>query len=103
MAQVSVVDSALVPGEDNPRTLTPERSRRLRDLAPSFGWGAVDDASRQFAIALLLDVSGDAETALRWCEKFAETYVRRLPPSWCVPEADIALWLYCFSNARPGS
>jgi hypothetical protein len=57
----------------------------------------------QLAIALLHDVSGDADTALRWYERFAETYVRELPATWTVPELDIALWLYCFQNARPGA
>lgn len=100
---VTVIDSSLDEGEDNGRRLTPEESRTVRDCSPVFGWGAVDDASRQLGLALLLDVSGDSDTALLWVERFTETYVRRLRPSWCVPEVDIALWLYCFSNARPGS
>jgi hypothetical protein len=100
---VTVSDSSLDDADDNCRTLNPETSRAVRDCSPWFGWGAVDDASRQLGLALLLDVSGDSETALFWLESFTETYVRRLPSSWCVPEIDIALWLYCFSNARPDS
>lgn len=100
---VMVFDSSLSNGEDGGRKLTPDESRTVRDFSPVFGWGTVDDASRQLGLALLLDVSGDSETALLWLERFTDTYVRKLTQSWCVPEVDIALWLYCFCNARPDS
>ncbi len=99
---VTVLDSALAQGPDNPRCLLPDASRAVLDCARAFCWGDARDGSRQLALALLLDVSGDAATALRWFELFTEKYVRRLPQSWTVPEFDIALWLHCFENARPG-
>ena len=73
------------------------------DCAAEFGWGDTGDGARQLALALLLDVSGDACTALKWFELFTEKYVRCLAPDWTVPELDIALWLHCFENARPGA
>jgi hypothetical protein len=100
---VTVLDSALGQDQANPRSLEPEASREVRDCSPLFCWGDAGDGSRQLALALLLDVSGDAATALRWFELFAEKYVRRLAPSWSVPELDIALWLHCFENAPPGA
>ncbi len=95
---VTVVDSAL--GQCGGRSLEPATSRSIRDCAAAFQWGETGDGARQLALALLLDVSGDAPTALKWFEVFAEKYVRRLPPEWTVPELDIALWLHCYENAR---
>jgi hypothetical protein len=100
--RVTVLDSAQQQGEANPRVLTPEASQGVTFCCDTFCWGDVGDGSRQLAIALLLDVTGDPATALRWFELFTEKYVGCLPPQWAVPELDIALWLYCFQNARPG-
>lgn len=100
---VSVVDSAVPEGEGNPRTLDEAVSRGVNDCCETFRWGNDSPGARQVAIALLLDVSGDAATALQWHERFAQTYVSQLGSTWMVPEIDIALWLYCFQNARPGS
>ncbi|MBN1152459.1 MAG: hypothetical protein JXA58_04545 [Dehalococcoidia bacterium] len=74
----------------------------MKSESERFAWGCAGADSLQLAVALLLDVSGDEDTALRWCERFAQTYVGRLPAVWTVPEIDIALWLYCYENARPG-
>ena len=98
-----MLDSALPQGDDNPRRLTPGISRSLRDCCEEFCWGCEKAGSTQLAIALLLDVTGELDTALRWHELFTEKYVIKLPQSWTVPEIDIALWLYYFQNARPGS
>ncbi len=100
---VTVLDSAIATGADNPRTLDAPVSRAVKDCCCTFDWGQESPGARQVAVALLLDVSGDAATAVRWHERFAQTYVSKLGPSWTVPEIDIALWLYCFDNARPGS
>jgi hypothetical protein len=98
---VMVSDSAL---EDRrARPLCPDASRTVKDVSEHFGWGGEGPDVLQLALALLLDVSGDADTALKWCERFAATYVGKLSDTWTVPEVDIALWLYCFENARPGS
>jgi len=101
--RVTVLDSALGQDQAKPRGLEPQASRDVRDCSHLFCWGDAGDGSRQLALALLLDFSGDSATALRWFEPFTEKYVRRLPSSWTVPELDIALWLHCFENARPGS
>jgi len=100
---VTMMDSALPQGDDNPRRLTPAISRSLRDCCEEFCWGCERAGSMQLAIALLLDVTGEQDTALQWHQLFTEKYVMKLPQSWTVPEIDIALWLYCFQNARPGS
>ena len=78
-------------------------SQAIKDCCAHFDWGNVDAGALQLALALLNDVSGDEDTALRWYEHFARTYVRELPTTWTVPEVDIAFWLYCFQNARPGA
>jgi len=100
---VTVFDSALPRGDGNPRALSVAASQAIKDCCAHFDWGNDDTGALQLAIALLLDVSGDTGTALRWHEHFARTYVRELPATWTVPELDIALWLYCFENARPGA
>lgn len=100
---VTVRDSALPQGDGNPRSLTPEASRSLRDCCEEFCWGREEPGSTQLAIALLLDVTGESDTALQWHELFTQKYVLNLGESWTVPEIDIALWLYCFQNARPGA
>jgi len=100
---VTVFDSALPQSDSNPGALSVASSRLVKDCCAHFEWGNVDAGALQLAIALLHDVTGDADTALRWCEHFAKTYVRQLPATWTVPELDIALWLYCFENARPGA
>jgi len=97
---VTVFDSALPRCEGNPRALSLQAAHAVRQVSPCFGWGVEDENSLQLAIALLIDVSGDPDVALRWCEAFASTYVARLPQIWTVPEIDIALWLYCYDNAR---
>lgn len=98
---VTVTDSALGENARTPRELSPIGSRHIKDCCEQFGWGSGEADALQLAIALLFDVSGDVDTALRWHERFAATYVRILPATWTVPEVDIALWLYCFENARP--
>lgn len=100
---VAVFDSALPQSDSNPVALSVAASQSIKDCCAHFGWGNEDAGALQLAIALLHDVSGDADTALRWYEHFARTYVRELPATWTVPELDIALWLYCFQNARPGA
>ncbi len=97
---VRVLDSSLPEDDTNPRPLAPEESRHVKDHSDTFRWGESKPGTLQLAIALLLDVSGEASTALRWYPRFSETYVRRLPATWTVPELDIALWIHCFENAR---
>ena len=98
---VNVFDSALPKSDSNPGPLPVSSSRSIKDCSAHFDWGNVDAGALQLALALLYDVSGDVKTALEWYERFARTYVRKLPATWSVPELDIALWLYCFENARP--
>jgi len=100
---VSVLDSALEQDETNPRLLSVDESRLLQDCCKAFHWGDESDGSRQLAVALLLDVTGEPETARQWFDFFAQKYVANLGQSWSVPELDIALWLHCYQNARPGS
>ena len=100
---VSVLDSALPQDEANPRSLTADESRSVQDCCEAFHWGDESEGSRQLAVALLLDVTGEADTAQQWHEFFAEKYVANLGRTWTVPELDIALWLHCFQNARPDS
>ena len=100
---VSVLDSALPQGETNPHPLTVDASRTVQDCCEEFRWGDESKGSRQLAVALLLDVIGEADEAVQWHEFFAVKYVARLGQTWTVPELDIALWLHCYQNARPGS
>ncbi|MBN1857450.1 MAG: hypothetical protein JW846_10925 [Dehalococcoidia bacterium] len=98
---VTVLDSALPHSEENPRMLVPDSSRALKDCSGAFCWAREDEGSLQLALALLLDVTGETETALEWHEMFCRKYVQELSDTWTVPEIDIALWLYCFENSRP--
>ncbi len=100
---MEVFDSAFPSESGNPRMLLPDVSRKVKDCCDRLGWGDESAASEQLAIALLLDVTGDPGTARRWSTSFAAKYVSRLRADWSVPELDIALWLYCFENARPGA
>ena len=100
---VSVLDSALPQDGKNPSSLLVDESRSVEDCCDSFRWGDESKGSRQLAIALLLDVTGEPDTAREWCEFFTEKYVANLGQAWSVPELDIALWLHCYQNARPGS
>lgn len=100
---VTVYDSSLPEGDNNPRVLPPDEARHVRDCCDRFQWGSVESGALQLAIALLLDVNGDTATALCWYEHFAATFVRELPAAWIVSELDVALWLHCFQNARPGA
>lgn len=101
--RVSVLDSALPQCESNPCLLLADESRTVRDCCTSFRWGDESEGSLQLAVALLLDVTGEADTARQWHECFAQKYVANLGQTWTVPELDIALWLHCYQNARPGS
>ena len=100
---VVVLDSALPTSDDNPRVVDPRVARGVVDYCECFQWGDDSAGSRQLAVALLLDVTGDAATAVCWHERFAQTYVSKLGATWTVPEIDVALWLYCFENSRPGA
>ena len=98
---VTVLDSALPCSEENPRMLLADASRAVKDCSGVFCWAREDDGCLQLALALLLDVTDTAETALEWHELFSRKYVQELDETWTVPEIDIALWLYCFENSRP--
>jgi hypothetical protein len=100
---VRVTDTAQPVGERGFHILDPEVSRQVADYCAVFDWGRSTSAGKQLALALLLDVTGEPDRAMRWCELFAERYVGNLSPEWTVPELDIELWLYCFENARPGA
>ena len=100
---MSVLDSALEESALNPRSLAADESRSVQDCCPEFCWGDVSEGSLQLAVALLLDVTGEPDTARQWHECFARKYVANLGRNWTVPELDIALWLHCYQNARPGS
>ncbi len=100
---VSVVDSAMTEGEADPYLLEPGPSREIQDYSDSFHWGSDSPGAHQLAVALLLDVTGNADTAIRWHKHFVQTYVRKLERDWLVPEIDIAFWLYCFQNAPPAT
>ena len=101
--QVTVLDSALPQCESNPRLLMADESRAVKDCCASFHWGDESEGSLQLAVALLLDVAGEPDTARQWHERFTQKYVANLGQTWTVPELDIALWLHCYQNARPGS
>lgn len=100
---VTVFDTTSADREGYCHFLSIVESLAVRRVSSCFGWGSGDADSQQLAIALLLDVTKDPETTLRWYERFAETYVRRLGDEWTVPEVDIAFWLYGYENAEPDS
>lgn len=73
-------------------TLDPAPSRRVHALAPAFDWGSTPGAF-QLALAILLDVTGSAETALDHCRDFRRQFVSQWVDDWEITDAQVRDWL----------
>ena len=58
-----------------------------------FEWGYLGSGPSQLALALLLDVTGDANTALQWYQFFKEDHVGTWGTTWQITTEEIKLWL----------
>lgn len=54
-------------------------SQRLKFYSASFDWGTISDGTRQFSIALLLELTGDWTFAIDCCEDLEIEWVSKLP------------------------
>lgn len=78
----------------NALPFTPRRSLRLRSHSPcGFEWGYGGSGPAQLALALILDVTGDAALALRTYQWFKWAVVVNWGERWQITAAQVRLWL----------
>ena len=76
------------------RTLARPQSTQLIDHSPDgFNWGYSGSGPAQLAYALLLEVTDDEQTALRYYQDFKWDVIANLPPAWLIAESSILDWL----------
>ena len=70
-------------------------SLELRNHSPTgFEWGYHGSGPAQLALALLLDVTGDPDTAARWYQPFKSEHVAGWRgPTWAMDPAEVSAWL----------
>lgn len=75
--------------------LSPKRSLRLQDHSPDgFEWGYGGSGPSQLALAILLDVTGNKNVALRHYHNFKWDVIAQLDTDlWEMPEERIKEWL----------
>ena len=74
--------------------LLPARSQQLIDHSPDgFNWGYSGSGSAQLSHALLLEVTDDEQTALRYYQDFKWDVIANLPSAWLIAESSILDWL----------
>ena len=74
--------------------LLPARGQQLIDHSPDgFNWGYSGSGPAQLAYALLLEVTDDGQTALRYYQDFKWDVIANLPTAWLIAESAILDWL----------
>jgi hypothetical protein len=80
----------------------PHAGQKQRTLRPyqrwtpdGFSWGYSGDGPTELAFALLLDASGDRDTASRLAARYADAVIAHLPQgqAWSLPVDDVRSWL----------
>ncbi len=83
---------------DDAKPLDPKPSQALRNHSPDgFEWGYAGSGPAQLALAILLDYTGDAATALRHYQTFKAEIIAGLPResgSWQISGAEIQRFLF---------
>lgn len=76
-------------------TFSPARSLKVRNHSPNgFEWGYGGSGPAQLALALLLDVAGNKETALDYYQQFKWEVVGKMPDrGWVISSREIEDWL----------
>lgn len=80
----------------NGQPLSPEPSQKLYNHSPDgFNWGYGGSGPAQLSLALLLDVSGDKDTALAYYQKFKWQKIAKLGMGqpWDMSAWEIERWL----------
>jgi hypothetical protein len=80
----------------NGQPLSPAPSQKLYNHCPDgFNWGYGGSGPAQLALALLLDVNGNPDTALSYHQKFKWEKIATLDMDypWKMTESEIANWL----------
>lgn len=82
----------LVTKDDQP--LSPAPSQKLWNHSPDgFAWAYQGSGPAQLALALLLDVTGDKDLALRLHQTFKREVIARLGTPWRMTTESIQRWL----------
>jgi hypothetical protein len=82
----------LVTKEDD--ILSPIPSQRLINHSPDgFNWSYGGSGPAQLALALLLDATGDKETALALYQEFKWEFVANWKDTWHITREEILAWV----------
>ncbi len=76
--------------------LSPDPSLKLQNHSPDgFSWGYNGSGPAQLALALLLDVTGDAAMAAHWYQRFKSSFIAKLPVhgGWTITSEGVEAWL----------
>jgi hypothetical protein len=77
-----------------PYRLDPGPSLKVWNHSPTgFEWGYGGSGPAQLALAILLDVTGDAELAQDHYQRFKAQHVAGWGSSWSITEAEVRAWL----------
>jgi hypothetical protein len=82
----------------NPFKLSPEASRKIYDHSSDFEWSYTGSGPAQLALALLLDVTGEAEVAELLHQRFKEEVVAGFEDEFLIT-AD-AIWEWVKKNDK---
>jgi hypothetical protein len=76
------------------KPLSPKLSQLIRNHSPDgFNWGYAGSGPAQLALAILLDVTGDADLAAGHFQAFKRQFVGGWGERWEVTEAQVREWL----------
>ena len=81
----------------NVRELQPDRSQAVKNHSPDgFNWGYSGSGPAQLALAILLEVTNDADTAIAHYHDFERQVIATIPSQetdWEIEESKIIAWL----------
>ena len=84
----------VISSEGSVKDLDPERSQKVKKhTSDGFDWGYDGGKPAQLALAILLDVTNDAEIALRHYQAFKTAYVAHWGDIWELSEESVRTWL----------
>ena len=79
--------------DDEPRLLSPAPSQKLHDHSPDFGWASSGSGPSQLALAILLDVTTDPDTALAYYQQFKWDRVASWGDDWSMTSSEVLEWI----------
>ena len=86
--------------------LDPRPSLAIRNHSPDgFEWGYRGSGPSQLALAILLDRTGDAGTALRLYQRFKDSFValQERGRGWALSIRDLDAWIEMYARRKPTS